>query len=544
MSDPRRHFSDHFDGTLSEEGRRELNEYIKSDPRHAEEFVAAAFLHTRLREKFRGWGNSDSSMNDAQILPAITEEEAEREAGTVDVFAQTAMHADRPVYRRERHVVRGFVKKAWPIAAGLFAALIGAGVWQWAANRPVGTVVREVDARWGTPGLVEGSRVRGEIKLQSGLAEIALDPGATVVLEGPALARVTSGSHLELVYGKVTTNVPAAAVGFTVTTGRTSVVDLGTEVGIDAREDRPLHVEVFKGKAAVQVSAQSASAERKVLTASMAVAVEDGHIQDAPVMPLAFVRTGDLQAGVDPDGASQRWRSFSERLRRDPSVVAYYPFDNATEAPLRLLNRAEGANGNFDGDVAGPHWDEGRQPAHAALRFEGKDDRVSINIPGEQKELTVAQWIRLSGEQGSHADLLMTQRNGGTSAFHWQFADWGSPPMKLNLYTQVPGTFMEWTSHVFPVGFDIADDRWHFVAFTFDGNSRTVQAYMDGRRLGKQHEPNLSALTINSAEIGNFRPDGRRYAEVMHGRMDEMVIWKRVVSGEELAAMYAAGSAK
>ena len=59
-----------------------------------------------------------------------------------------------------------------------------------------------------------------------------------------------------------------------------------------------------------------------------------------------------------------------------------------------------------------------------------------------------------------------------------------------------------------------------------------------------QIEPTASTLTIGDALIGNLKPNGKDSTEVVQGNIDELVIWDRVVSEDELAAMYTAGSGK
>src|SRR5262249_4116694 len=85
------------------------------------------------------------------------------------------------------------------------------------------------------------------LRLERGLAEVAFDRGARVILQGPAGLELLSPNSARLLYGTLTARVPPSAGGFTVLSPRGKVVDLGTEFGLSVVPGGPTTVTVFKG---------------------------------------------------------------------------------------------------------------------------------------------------------------------------------------------------------------------------------------------------------------------------------------------------------
>ncbi len=222
---------------------------------------------------------------------------------------------------------------------------------------------------------------------------IRFKTGAQVVVEAPARLKADGSNALTLLSGKLTAVVPPAAHGFTVTCPGATVVDLGTEFGVNVRENGLSDVDVFKGTVSLSanspLSARANQADDKplLLGAGSARRISaDNLITAIDSNPAAYFRQTDfdrLQA-APPDAALVRWRGYSEHLRDDPDLVAYYTFERSTDAPDRLLNRSsagsslDGALGDGDAN-ARPQWSTGRWPGKGALTFlPGTAQHVSL----------------------------------------------------------------------------------------------------------------------------------------------------------------------
>jgi hypothetical protein len=86
------------------------------------------------------------------------------------------------------------------------------------------------------------------LQVRAGVAELRFSQGANVVVEGPAEFEVRSANAGFLRHGKLMARVPQRAIGFTVETATTKVIDLGTEFEVRADKDGTAEVQVFEGK--------------------------------------------------------------------------------------------------------------------------------------------------------------------------------------------------------------------------------------------------------------------------------------------------------
>jgi len=85
------------------------------------------------------------------------------------------------------------------------------------------------------------------ISIDSGLVELSYPSGVKVLLEGPAIYQPTCHESGMLNFGKLVASVPPGAEGFTIDYNGGKVVDIGTEFGIDVKENGDTEVGVFDG---------------------------------------------------------------------------------------------------------------------------------------------------------------------------------------------------------------------------------------------------------------------------------------------------------
>ena len=133
---------------------------------------------------------------------------------------------------------------------------------------------------------------KAPLLLQTGLVEIIFDKGAKVTLEAPAAFRLKSAARMALYKGKLFASVPAYARGFTVETSHSHIIDLGTEFGIQVRQDGTSDLHMFKGKAKLKFdSADNKAGQTLALTAGQAKRVDvSGQVSEIPIQEQAFVR--------------------------------------------------------------------------------------------------------------------------------------------------------------------------------------------------------------------------------------------------------------
>lgn len=123
------------------------------------------------------------------------------------------------------------------------------------ANRPDAksplqfvTFTKVEDPVWERTSMI-GDRLGDEIiRLFAGSVELTFDQGAVVTVDGPVEFRPLSTGQLELRRGRLLASVPQQAIGFTVSTPTSQVVDLGTEFEVAVNDEGESDVQVLRGE--------------------------------------------------------------------------------------------------------------------------------------------------------------------------------------------------------------------------------------------------------------------------------------------------------
>jgi len=177
----------------------------------------------------------------------------------------------------------------------------------WPADPPqyIATLSQTTDAQWDEQhsALGSGSRLLpGGLTLVRGLARIHFDSGVDLVVEGPAELRLESVKSAELKSGKIVFLAEGSASPFSLRTPSSTLVDIGTEYGVEVRPQRE-ELHVFTGevqreplkkraaeKSAAETSSSVASAAELVLAGEARWYAADSRAgQPTPLAPERFV---------------------------------------------------------------------------------------------------------------------------------------------------------------------------------------------------------------------------------------------------------------
>ena len=120
------------------------------------------------------------------------------------------------------------------------------------SDNQVATLSKSLDAEWAEmPYVIEdGVRLTGgadDLQLRKGVAELLFDNGVNVVIEAPAEFMILGKDRIKLFYGQLYADVPHQAIGFSVNTLNSQIIDLGTAFGVKAEADGASQVHVLKG---------------------------------------------------------------------------------------------------------------------------------------------------------------------------------------------------------------------------------------------------------------------------------------------------------
>jgi len=417
----------------------------------------------------------------------------------------------------------------------------------------VAIAMERVGAIFGEGGLqpkANGILPLGELRLESGIAEIEFYSGARLILEGPAVFEIDSENSCILSDGRLRAHVPPQAAGFTVTTPQIEIVDRGTEFAVSIDEDgHRTEVHCFEGELdvfAVGETPRDPKSLRK-LTAEQALRIEPNGSRKLDADPMSFVSFADL-AQTSLEHAAMRheaWRGLIEEMRADDSILALYSFEDQGPRERSLVNQAAYMDQFSHGAIVGCRWTSGRWPSKGALEFNRPSDRVRVHAASPQETLTLAAWVRLDALPRRNSTLLASSKTAPGTA-EWIITRDG----KLSLAVRDASNKKVHRFQSGTVSNSAHLGEWHHLATVFDKASGEVIHYADGNELSRHKLPKKSEqlmIDLSEAELGNFggkAANGSRPVRNLTGRIDEFAAFGRALAPEELRKFYEIGKTR
>lgn len=408
-------------------------------------------------------------------------------------------------------------------------------------------LTRTVDAAWAGTTMRSGDTLNaGTLHLEKGLAQIEFFSGATLLLEGSAELEIVSPWEAVCRSGKARVHVPPPAHGFKLLAPGMKLVDLGTEFGLSVQADGRSEVQVFEG----EVEAHPDSGPQLNLKQGQGLQSHDGALTQ-----LTSVRSSDFvdMAHIEALGTAQEhqrftnWLAWSQDMRTDPRLIAYYPFRHFRQDKWDRLvhNAAEPTDKSRAGGAVGAVWTEGRWPEKDAIEFKRPGDRVRMKIDGTYSAITLACWVRIDGLDRRYNALLLTDGYDPGEP-HWQVYEDGRLMFSV-MYRDAQGANHN-QIYFSPVIFNRSNTgRWHHVAVTYDNQSGSAVQYVDGSEVSREisplHQPGRP-LTFGPCEIGNWGlpTTGHKFPiRNLNGAIDEFTLYRAALSGDEIRAAYETG---
>lgn len=372
----------------------------------------------------------------------------------------------------------------------------------------------------------------GRLRIAAGLLQLEFFGGAAVILEGPADFEILSAMRCRFRRGKLRAEVPPQAIGFTIRGGEFDVVDLGTEFALRMDEQGTGEVHVLDGE--VSLRGGKAGGERLLKEGEAVRFGGNGEPVETPLDRASFVDLHRLRELNESSrvAAYARWREHRDRWAADPSLAMYFDFERQS-APDRRLHGALLDRPAHDGAIVGCRWTEGRFEGKGALEFKRTSDRVRVAPPGEFSALSLVAWLRIEGFDRWYSSLLMAD-GYERGEVHWQLTQEG------RLKFSVAG------DRGYSTGTIVKPDdlgRWVHLATVYDPAAKRVRHHVDGRLAATAEIGEVMPLTFGQAEIGNWNPQrsARQGIRSLNGRLDEMALFRRALTAEEIRAAYEAG---
>ncbi|GAB5517147.1 LamG-like jellyroll fold domain-containing protein [Rhodopirellula baltica] len=418
------------------------------------------------------------------------------------------------------------------------------------------TLRRAVDVEWtdsSKPAKVGEVLPNGRFQFDSGVAEIDFFCGATLIVEGPANLDLESDWSVRVNQGRLRATVPPAALGFSVKTAESEVIDLGTEFTMDVSSDMA-RVEVVDGEIMLRGGGLDGqhlhTGERRTLHGSPSdqaiedmITATDLHHRDESAMTQRF----------------QRWKGSMLSLQNDDRLIALFA---TSELEGRTIRNGATADGTQDGLLVGPvEVVDGRfGAASRGINFDRPGSRVRTRIDGDFQAFTFACWVKIDSLDQRYNALFMGDgyENGEP---HWQIRDDGrlmfsvmvDDSQSVSFYNKRDQRVVKDAGlhrvYITEPFWEIANSgQWFHLAAVYDPASQRVQQFVNGNRISDEAiDPKyrIDTLRIGPAEIGNW---GQPFRETpwfavrnLDGSIDELTIYNAALTATEIDSLYDSG---
>jgi hypothetical protein len=552
--------------TTDQAGR--LDELVRSDRDAATTFAKFLFMHA-LAEQCEAANVLDIA--DSIIDKVRTDEPNRRILGAPPLNTHNVSQR-RPqplsLLARTRLMGRNVSVFATLGVAVIVYGAFGFLVWQMSRHKPtphqpkvspgaVATILGATDVQWShsTSHQADNSLLLcGEsLKIESGTIEVELETGTTLVVEGPAHWSIERDNRATLKSGKIVANVPPQAIGFMIETPQAKIVDLGTEFGVSVDERGATETQVFNGTVEIETLDKETPSARQDKQRQTLVAGEAARIDIHAKVP--YVKT----AVAKPDQFKRRLSSSASKQAHEPSAYAtnviektkpelYWSFDAVERDILKDLVQSQTL------DVFNPlSVQAGPRPSDTFAEMSPSNRAVGMTTHREislhelnhtyqiaTSRYSIQMWFSSSIAFGSQAHHFLVSRGNGKTGVQdvcdTVFVAGNYTPHQNRIATGHLGfvnSAANPETEIFAGKTELQPNHWYLLTLVRDRDR--VHIYLDG-------ELEIDVQSPWHGGDGNFLTFGQRVdllgTVVMTGRLDEIAIWDRALSAEEIRNSY------
>ena len=229
---------------------------------------------------------------------------------------------------------------------------------------------------------------------------------------------------------------------------------------------------------------------------------------------LAGLRGGELEAQNLEDGLVSYWPLDEVRGTKTPDVIGGYDMDLANLTAEDLVDGQTGRAFEFNFD---------RQTLLSRVHEPGED------LPANQHESwTLSIWAKLEGTGQNDLRIFSEGNTANSNPLFNLGTHNGGASGQLDVYIRQDG----WptVNHIHTEG-EPFDGDWHHIVFVQENGARSI--YIDGEldELEIAEKPEGDWLVNNTSIGGILRSSASHW---VNGVLDEVAIWKRALSAEEI----------
>jgi hypothetical protein len=385
-----------------------------------------------------------------------------------------------------------------------------------------------IHAKWADSDIPmeQGARLRtgdAPILLREGFAEILFDNNARLTIEAPAEFKILTDDQIKLNYGRLYAVVPHEAMGFTVSTHSSKIIDLGTEFGVHGDLNGNVELHVTKGKTLLTAIGTGESVFDVIAGQARKVIVGSSRVEAIPIQNNVFVRKIDSKSQFVWKG--QKRLSLTDLLLGGDGYntstvpeIEYNPL-NGLQGNLRALQYEPGTGGyvkvSDNSCVDGIFIPDGKTNpvivSSSGLPFESCPATTglfysNINILRSWKFYEPAQGVyEKYRKDASHPSVIYLHSNIGIT-FDLQKVRQASSGLRLRRFNTFVGTIQTLNNNVMGTQDFSEYDVWVLV----DGQIRfsAIKLRFDGSReisIELKESDRFLSLAVTDGQVVYFK---------------------------------------
>jgi len=259
-----------------------------------------------------------------------------------------------------------------------------------------------------------------------------------------------------------------------------------------------------------------------------------GHLGEIERHPGGDVDAGDggVDAGEGGIDASEGGVDASAPI---DGLVAWYPMDKAIITDSTGIGTVVDASGNHNDGTCDPERCPSFEPngkIGGAYMFDGSNDLFHVRSTAQLEDrggFTITAWINRAPSAPSACVINKSYLAMGDNSWQACIRDDGA----LLFYSNDEGTNGDGQD-----GGTLPASGWHHLALWWDGSRKAT--YVDGERVAITPSTKTVSILFDDAaiDIGSDVDDpGARIESPLHGEIDDVRIYNRALSPEEITAL-------
>ena len=178
-----------------------------------------------------------------------------------------------------------------------------------------------------------------------------------------------------------------------------------------------------------------------------------------------------------------------------------------------------------------------------AFSFDGLDDFVSIPSPvsPSSTSLTIEAWVKPAGFAGVNSLPVLAADNGAPVFLFGIYTDFNPVNARRVVFQDRDNQGNE----ILVVGTSrLSPGEWYHIALVWDRTARSASVYVNGAQEATASNVSQDPSTLPFLQaIGAVTRNGAPLTPTFNGLIDELEVYNRVLTSQEIAAIFNAGSA-